>query len=109
MIPVSDTSEQHIKRVVRVRKQRQELFGWRLSPVDKFLHVIAVDEVTPDYNPTAAYRAGFKFGDRITHVNGQPVSYKTDIYQLMIDLKDSVEVCPLFPQNSRRSRPPIRL
>lgn len=98
MIPVSETSDNFIKRVVRVRKQRQELFGWRLSPIDKGLYVIAIDEITSEYTATAAYRAGIKFGDRITHVAGQVVSYKSDLYAMMQELKDSIEVCVSVPQ-----------
>jgi hypothetical protein len=93
MVPVSESSDHYIKRVVRVRKQRQELFGWRLSPIDKALYVIAIDE-TVDYAPSAAFRSGIKFGDRITHVAGNAVSYKSDLYAMMTELKDSVEVWP---------------
>jgi hypothetical protein len=94
MVPVSESSDHYIKRVVRVRKQRQELFGWRLSPIDKALYVIAIDE-TVNYAPSAAFRSGIKFGDRITHVAGNSVSYKSDLYAMMTELKDSVEVWPV--------------
>lgn len=51
-----------------------------------------VEERNVEFEMTAAYRSGVKFGDKITHVNGNVITSKTDTYALDLELEDCLEV-----------------